>query len=89
MAWMVKYLPKADKSLRKMDKQTSKLILDRMDEIAALNDPRSRGKALEGTLTGFWRYRINDYRVICSIEDSELVILAVSVDHRSKVYKRH
>lgn len=43
---MVKYLPKADKSLRKMDKQTSKLILDRMDEIAALNDPRSRGKAL-------------------------------------------
>ncbi|MEY8249867.1 type II toxin-antitoxin system RelE/ParE family toxin [Leptogranulimonas caecicola] len=72
-----------------MDKQTSKLILDRMDEIAALNDPRSRGKALEGTLTGFWRYRINGYRVICSIEDSELVILAVSVDHRSKVYKRH
>ncbi len=46
VAWMVKYLPKADKSLRKMDKQTSKLILDRMDEIAALNDPRSRGKAL-------------------------------------------
>lgn len=89
MAWTVKYLTKADKALRKMDRQTSKRILDHMDEIATLDNPRTRGKALEGTLAGLWRYRAGDYRVICSIEDGDLIIIAVSIDHRSKVYKRH
>lgn len=45
------------------------------------------GKALSGNKAGFWRYRVGDYRIICDIEDEELVILVVEVNHRSKVYK--
>ena len=33
-----------------------------------------------------WRYRVGNYRVITTIEDSYCVIMAVKIDHRSRVY---
>ncbi len=33
-----------------------------------------------------WRYRIGDYRMICQIEDSKLIILALTIGHRSNIY---
>ena len=53
-----------------MDKKTQSRILDYMDEVAALTDPRSRGKGLTANLASFWRYRVGDYRIICQIQDS-------------------
>ena len=71
-----------------MDKQTARRIRDELAEIAKLEDPRSRGKALVGNLAGLWRYRVGDYRIICDIEDGVLVILVVDVAHRREIYKR-
>jgi mRNA interferase RelE/StbE len=34
-----------------------------------------------------WRYRVGDYRVVCDIQDSELVVLVLQVGHRSEVYR--
>ncbi|MDY5053049.1 MAG: type II toxin-antitoxin system RelE/ParE family toxin, partial [Anaerovibrio sp.] len=31
-------------------------------------------------------YRIGDYRLICHIDDDELIILALNVGHRRTVY---
>jgi mRNA interferase RelE/StbE len=50
-------------------------------------DPRKSGKGLRANLSGLWRYRVGDYRVICSIEDHELVVLALQIGHRRDVYK--
>jgi mRNA interferase RelE/StbE len=50
-------------------------------------DPRQRGKALAANLAGLWRYRVGDYRVICLIEDEQLVVLVVGVSHRSEAYR--
>ncbi len=47
-------------------------------------DPRQRGKALAANLAGLWRYRVGDYRVICQMEDAQLVVLVVGVSHRSE-----
>ena len=63
-------------------------VFDELDEIAKLEDPRSRGKALTGNLAGVWRYRVGDYRILCDINDGRLVILVVDVAHRREVYKR-
>ena len=71
-----------------MDKQTARRIRNELVEIAKLEDPRSRGKALTGNLAGLWRYRVGDYRIICDIEDGVLVILVVDVAHRREVYQR-
>lgn len=88
MAWTIDVSEKAVRALRKMDKQAARRIRDELAEIARLEDPRSRGKALVGNLAGLWRYRVGDYRIVCDIEDGVLVILVVDVAHRREIYKR-
>ncbi|EJB9096172.1 type II toxin-antitoxin system RelE/ParE family toxin [Salmonella enterica] len=87
MVWTIKYSNQALKSLRKMDKQNARRIVDFMDlRIAVAVDPRQSGKPLKGELGEFWRYRVGDYRILCKILDGELVILATTIGHRREVY---
>lgn len=87
MVWTINYSERALKSLRKMDKQNARRIVDFMDlRIAVLDDPRLSGKPLKGELGEFWRYRVGDYRILCEIRDDELVILAATIGHRKEVY---
>ena len=88
MAWRIDFTRNADKAMRKLDRGVAARVLDELEEIAKLEDPRSRGKALTGNLAGIWRYRIGDYRILCDINDGRLVILVVDVAHRREVYKR-
>lgn len=76
------------RALRKLDKPAARRIRDALKEISDLDDPRSRGKALTGDMAGFWRYRVGDYRVICSIEDGALIVLVVDVGHRKDIYRK-
>lgn len=50
------------------------------------NDPKSFAKPLTGDLSGYWRFRIGDYRVIADIEDDICTIIAVEVAHRREIY---
>jgi mRNA interferase RelE/StbE len=87
LAWSVEFTLTAEKQLKKLDKKWQALILDYLeDDIATLDDPRSRGKALVGDKKGLWRYRVGDYRAICKIEDDHMVIIAVALGHRKNVY---
>ncbi|WP_243061595.1 type II toxin-antitoxin system RelE family toxin [Klebsiella pneumoniae] len=87
MVWTINYSDRALKSLRKMDKQNARRIVDFMSlRIAVAADPRQSGKPLKGELGEFWRYRVGDYRVLCEIRDDELVILAATIGHRLEVY---
>ncbi|EPL8481794.1 type II toxin-antitoxin system RelE/ParE family toxin [Providencia alcalifaciens] len=89
MVWTINYSERALKSLRKMDKQIARRIVDFMDlRIAALDDPRQSGKSLKGELGEFWRYRVGDYRILCEIRDDELVILATTIGHRKEIYDK-
>lgn len=87
MAWLIRFDKGVERSLAKLDQQIAKRITSKLREIANLDDPRSVGKPLVGNLAGLWRYRVGDYRIICYIDDGELVILVVDVDHRSEVYR--
>lgn len=87
MAWTIKVSKKADKAIAKIDKATACKIVDELEEISHLDNPRSRGKALVGNLAGLWRYRVGDYRIICDIEDNALVVLVVDIAHRREVYR--
>jgi len=88
LVWKIKYADSALKSLKKMDRQNAKRIVDYLDKrIASSDDPRIFGKSLKGDLGEFWRYRIGDYRVLCEIFDEELIILVATIGHRRKVYE--
>lgn len=73
--------------MRKLDRQAARRIGDYLRELtAACEDPRQRGKGLTANLSGLWRYRVGDYRVICQIEDARLTVLVVQISHRSETY---
>jgi len=56
--------------------------------VATLDNPRSIGDALKGSMLGeFWKYRVGDFRIIASIEDGALRILVVKVGNRREVYR--
>ena len=53
------------------------------------NSPRTHPniKPLKGSLSGYYRYRVGDYRVVYSIEDELVVVNVILIAHRSKVYE--
>ena len=87
MAWRAELSPRALEQLSKLDKPTARRIIDYLREIASGEDPHSQGKELTGNLAGFWRYRVGNYQIIVSIEDDELLVLAINIDHRSRIYR--
>ncbi len=88
MTWTIEYAESVRKPIAKLDPQTRKKIRSFLeDRIAKLDDPRSQGKALTGPLSGLWRYRVGDFRIICEIVDRKLVVTVLKVDHRASVYR--
>ena len=89
MAWKVELSTLAQKNLDQLDPQITRRVLAFLNErVAPLDDPRSIGEALKGSRLGeFWKYRVGDYRVISSIEDSALKILVVRIGNRREVYR--
>jgi mRNA interferase RelE/StbE len=89
MAWRIEFDPAALKELEKLDKTVERRIVKFLrDRVANLEDPRQIGGSLQGTRSGLWKYRVGDYRVICSLEHDRLVVLVLQVGHRREVYNR-
>jgi mRNA interferase RelE/StbE len=89
MAWKIEFDPAALKELSKLDKPVEQRILKFLRErLARLDDPRQIGASLQGTLSGLWKYRVGDYRLICSLENDRLVVLVLRIGHRGEIYKR-
>ncbi len=85
----VRFSPDAEKDLSKLEQQTAKRIVKFLHErIANIDNPRALGKALKGEELGkYWRYRVGDYRIICEIQDNQLVVLVITVGHRRDIYR--
>lgn len=75
------------KEFKKLDKYTQLIIRAWIDKnLVETENPRNHGKGLTANRSGQWRYRIGDYRLICTIDDTKLVILALTIGYRSKIY---
>ena len=87
MAWKIEFLESAKKQLKKIDRHWRAIILDYLEkDISILENPRIKGNALLGDKQGLWRYRVNDYRIICEIQDSKTLIIVALIGHRKNVY---
>lgn len=83
----VQFESRAIRELAKLDKRLSRRSLD---SIATLeSEPRPVGARTLVGYPGYWRVRVGDYRVVYLIKDSELIVLALRVAHRSGVYRNH
>lgn len=76
------------REVRKLEPQVQRSIIKYLRErICTDDDPRRFGKPLLADMSGLWRYRVGDYRIVCRIEDNEVVILVLAVGHRTKIYE--
>jgi mRNA interferase RelE/StbE len=81
----VRYDPRALKELAKLDKPVAGRIVRAVDALSV--DPRPAGARPLVGYAGLLRIRIGDYRVVYTVKDAELVVLALRVAHRSDVYR--
>ena len=87
MSYSVRTTPRFDKSFKKLDMYTQRIIKSWIENnLLDCENPRAHGKALSANRAGQWRYRIGDYRLLCHIDDDELIILALNVGHRRAIY---
>jgi mRNA interferase RelE/StbE len=88
LAWRIELTETANKQLAKLDKVEARCITKFLRErLAATDNPRNIGKALSGPLGGLWRYRADDYRLICEIQDGVLCVLVLKIGNCREVYK--
>ena len=87
MIYQIVTTDKFDKSFKKLDKQTQKIIKAWIEKnLVGCENPRIHGKGLTANKSGQWRYRAGDYRILAEIRDNELVLVLVEVGHRSRIY---
>lgn len=86
---MIEFDKKASKEFKALDKFNQKKIDKFLLKLTNSVNPRQFGEPLKGNLQSFWRYRIGDYRLICSIEDNVLTVVILRVKHRKEVYKKN
>ncbi|UXM65482.1 type II toxin-antitoxin system RelE/ParE family toxin [Megaira polyxenophila phage MAnkyphage_25.80] len=86
--WRIKFIPKAEKRLNKLSPDAQIFISDYLyNQVLRLEHPKLLGKALKGNKKGLWRYRVNKFRIVCKLEENQLIILVLTVAKRDVVYE--
>lgn len=87
MTYHVELTEQARKALKKLDRQTAKMLTAWIRKnLEGCTDPRQHGKGLTANRSGQWRYRVGDYRILADIQDDKIVILILTIGHRREIY---
>jgi mRNA interferase RelE/StbE len=85
MSFIIFYDNQPSNFLKKLDKQISKRILDKIDESLKSNPVPHDAKIIVGE-HGIFRLRIGDYRALYRVNYTEKKIIIVKIDKRERVY---
>jgi len=86
--WHLEFSVKAFKEMKKLEKPTQERIMEYFEKnILNSHNPRAKGKPLSGSLSDQWCYRVGTYRILTTIQDEKMVVLAVSIGHRRDIYR--
>ncbi len=84
--WKVKFTDKAEKQFSKLPRNIKKIIAKAIREKLSV-DPDSYLSRLSGPMRNYYKFRVNDYRLLCFKLDKDLVIAVIAVGHRKDVYR--
>ena len=89
MAWRIEITESAARQIKKLDPSEAVRIRTYLrDRIAALDHPRQVGTALHGSRLGdYWRYRVGDYRLFYTIDETRIVVLVADLRSRQDAYR--
>ncbi len=86
MPYTLRYHPRvADQDLKTIPAETRRRIARSIDA-RLTTAPERYGVPLTGSLRGYWKLRVGDYRVVFKISSAEVLVLAIL--HRKDVYAR-
>ncbi|MGU9961785.1 MAG: type II toxin-antitoxin system RelE family toxin [Candidatus Puniceispirillales bacterium WSBS_2018_MAG_OTU23] len=86
MTWTFVFSTKAEKQFKKLDGITQSRIKKALTE-KLMADPTLTLEPLTGDKAGFYKFRIGNYRLLCSKNDETFCILIFKVKHRREVYR--
>jgi mRNA interferase RelE/StbE len=90
LAWSIEFVAEAKKEFAHLDRQVQERIRRFLRErIAKSENPRDYGEPLRRNLTGLWKYRVGDYRIIAEIAEEKVLVVVLRIGHRRKVYGGH
>lgn len=76
----------AERSLARLPESVATAIVEFL--LGALVDaPRRVGHPLQRELAGLWAARRGPYRVVYSVDEDDLVVNVLRIDHRADVYR--
>ncbi len=84
MTYRILYTEEAGRRLAKLDKAVKERV---GRAIVRLSEHPELGKRLTGILNDRWSYRVGDWRILYKVKKNELLILVLTVGHRSDVYE--
>ncbi len=85
MANAIQFTPAAARQLERLDAPIRRRIGTAIDGLVENERPQG-AKKLQGS-EDLWRVRIGDYRVIYQIHDRRLLVVIVTLGHRSDIYR--
>ncbi|MBI4387238.1 MAG: type II toxin-antitoxin system RelE/ParE family toxin [Elusimicrobia bacterium] len=83
MTYRVLYTQEAARRIGKLDKTLKERV---RKVIHRLSEHPESGKRLTGLLSDRWSYRVGNWRILYKIRKSELLVLVLTLGHRSEVY---
>jgi len=86
MAYTVQYDAQAVAELKKLPPKSGKRIVNKINWLAE-NFDQVNLCPLSGNLSGFYKLRVGDYRVIYSLDQNSETIVIEKVGHRREIYK--
>ena len=88
MPCKVKIDERALKEIARIDRESQKRIMSFLKErIEPAESVHMHGKPLAGTMSGLWRYRVGNYRLICLADETKKEITVLKVGHRKEIYR--
>jgi mRNA interferase RelE/StbE len=79
--------PDVQKVYVNADQALAKKITRCLQQLEQTPRSHSNIKALKGDYSGYYRYRIGDYRIIYSVDDELVRVFVVAIAHRSEAYE--
>ncbi len=85
--YQIRILEAAARDLERLDKQVSRRIVGRIRWLAE-NLAHIQMEALTGDLSGLYKLRVGNYRVVYEVLHEEQLILIHLIGHRRDIYRR-
>lgn len=87
-AWLISYVKSAMDDIAELDGSAKRVVKKAIEE-KLIVDPLKFGKPLRRNISGLFKLRVGDYRIIYQVKESEVVVVIVKVGHRREVYEQY